>query len=320
MKKRIVTFLAVCGAVLCTISGALGAEYPSRAITVNTARSGSVVDYVARVFAKAANKHFGVNFIVNNTAGQIEAVRGTMNAAPDGYTLALVNNTVVINDVTGNTDFDAIADNNIVGLVAAKPGSWIAIRKELAEKGNIKTLKDLFDYTNAHPGELMITDQTASNTHIEVLSLQNLGLNVTPAIIGNANARLTSYLGGSCDIFIGAYSVIEQYIKKGDVVCLASMSMKRNKYTPDIPCSNELGYPMDDMIYYYVSAPKDLPEDRLNQLSELCKKVTEDPDYIKGLANNVIDPEYKGPAEAKEFMSRDKQNMISLGMGEGYKK
>ncbi|MBQ8090985.1 MAG: hypothetical protein IJ233_09615 [Pyramidobacter sp.] len=316
--KKIFALFAVCAVMA---SSAFAADYPSRAVTINTSKSGSQVDYIARAFAKSARNHFPENLIVNSTSGQINAYRETMRANPDGYALGIVNNTVVINDVVGSTDFDSVEDVEFVGVIGSAVGNWIAIKKELADKGGIKTLNDLIAYTQKHPDDLIITDRTASNTNTVVRQLEALGLKATPADAGTATDRLTNFLSGNCDIFVGAYGLLDQYVKKGDVVCLATCADARSKFSPDVPCSAELGYKgLGAPVYYYLFAPKGLNADAKAKLMKLCQDVAADPTFEKDVANNTIEPFCKVGDEAHEFFAAAKAEMIRLGMGEGYKK
>ena len=88
-------------------------------------------------------------------SSQIDAYRETMRSNPDGHSLSLVNNTVFINYVVGTIDFDAIKAVEPLLIVGTADDSWIAIRKDTAEKRNIKTLSDLIEYTKQHPDELL---------------------------------------------------------------------------------------------------------------------------------------------------------------------
>ncbi len=295
------------------------ANYPKYAVSVNTSKAGSNVDYIARAWAKSANQYFGANLIVNSTAGQIDAVRDTISADPDGYTLCVVNNTVVINDVVGQTDFDAIKDVRLISTIGSNLSNWIGIKTSLAEKGNIKTLDDLIAYTKAHPGELIISDRTASNTNTAVKMLMGVGLDVVPADVGTSTDRLTNFLSGNCDVFIGSYGLIEQYIETGDVICLAVMSSERSAFSPDVPCTGELGYAeLGCPATYYLCGPKDLPDEVVTILEALCEKTIADSQYVADIAANTIEPFYANSADTVAFLSGLKEEMIALGMGAGY--
>ncbi len=314
----------IAAAVICSMFGIVpvfaAVDYPRRAVTINTSKSGSMVDYVARAFAKSANKYFGANLVVNSTSGQIAAVRETGKANPDGYTVGIVNNTVVINDVMGSTDFDSIKDVDIIATLGDNVSSWIAIKKDLADKGNIRTLSDLFAYSKAHPGDLIISDRTASNTNTVVLQLMKAGLDVTPADVGTSTDRLTNFLSDNCQIFVGSYGLISQYIEKGDVVCLASCSAERSSFSPDVPCTSELGYEVACPATYYVFAPNGMPSEVKVALEAVCDKAVSDPGFVKDLANNTIEAKYRNTMGANKYLTDLKQSMIDLGMGVGYQR
>lgn len=291
-------------------------KYPEYAVTINTHKSGSNIDFVARALAKSIGKYTTANFIVNSCSGQEEAARETMNAEPDGYTLGVINNSVVIGDVAGRLDFDSINDMRIVSIIGTNMSHWVAIRKDTAEKGNIKTFDDLLNYTKEHPGELIVSDRVESNTNNAALNLKKIGFQVTSADVGSSTDRLTNFLGGNCDIFLGSYGLIEQYIETGDVLCLAVLADERSKFSPDIPCTAELGYPgLSAFATYYLIAPKDTPDEVVAVLEDLCQKATSDEEFISDIAANTIEPYYFNSADGTALLAKSKQDMIDLGMG-----
>ncbi|MBQ8091272.1 MAG: hypothetical protein IJU32_02860 [Pyramidobacter sp.] len=311
--KKLVSLVAIC-AVLAVSSAALAADYPTRAITMTTSRAGSQIDFAARVFAKIAHKYLGENIIISNTAGVVDASRSITGAAPDGYTLCWNNNSIFISDVMGRTDFDSVEGFETVCVPGEKRGTWIAIKKDLADEAGIHTLKDLWEYSRKHPGDLVAGDTPGAVAHVEVLELIEAGFDFTSAAVGDANKRLTNFLGGNIDVFLGAYSLIDQYVKRGDVVCLASMGKERSKYTPDIPCTAEFGYNTDAVVFYTITAPKGTPKDVLEKLSDVCKKVAADPEYTEALAKNMIDATYYDLEGSRKYVADYKKMLVDIGM------
>lgn len=291
-------------------------DYPKMAITINTSKSGSSVDYSCRAFAKILGEYLGSNVIVNSTSGQVEAVRETINAETDGYTLGFVNNTVVINDVAGTTDFDAVEDVEIVGTMAQSISSWIALRTDRAEELGIQSLEDLFAYSQAHPDELTVSDSPNSSTNACIRLLRDAGLLTESVSTGTGTDRLTALLSGACDIYIGNFGYLEQYIQTGEVICLASCSEERSGFSPDIPCTYELGYEVTFPVCYYICAPKGLPEDIVKVLNEAMAKVAEDENYVTDLKGNSNEPLYMDHDAAKTFLSNQKKALIEMGMGQ----
>lgn len=289
-------------------------DYPKMAITINTSKSGSAVDYGARAFAKVLGEKLGNNVIVNSTSGQVEAIRETINSDPDGYTLGFTNNTVIINDVSGSTDFDSIEDVKIAGIMAQSISSWIGLRKGMADELGISTFEDLIKYTQEHPDELTISDSPNSSTNACIRLLREAGLLATSVSAGTGTDRLTALLSGACDIYVGNYGYLEQYIQTGEVVCLVSCSEERSSFSPDVPCTYELGYEVTFPVYYYITAPKDTPDEVIAVLNDAMKEVSEDESYVTDLKGNSNEPFYMDSAEGTEYLTNQKKALLEMGM------
>src|ERR1044071_317036 len=95
-----VTALAAAGLLFVQIAGALAHDYPARPphIIVGYPAGGST-DIVARLIGDWLSKRLGQQFIVENRpgAGNNLATEAVAKAAPDGYTLILVNPANAIN-------------------------------------------------------------------------------------------------------------------------------------------------------------------------------------------------------------------------------
>lgn len=289
-------------------------DYPKMAITINTSKSGSAVDYGARAFAKVLGEKLGNNVIVNSTSGQVEAIRETINSDPDGYTLGFTNNTVIINDVGGSTDFDSIEDVKIAGIMAQSISSWIGLRKGMADELGISTFEDLIKYTQEHPDELTISDSPNSSTNACIRLLREAGLLAAPVSAGTGTDRLTALLSGACDIYVGNYGYLEQYIQTGEVVCLVSCSEERSSFSPDVPCTYELGYEVTFPVYYYLTAPKDTPDEVIEVLNSAMVEIAEDEAYIADLKGNSNEVFYMDSAEGTEYLKNQKQALLDMGM------
>ena len=296
----------------------VSSNYPTMAVVINTAKAGLNVDYAARALASLSNEYLGESMVVSNLTGQVEAVRDTMNAEADGYTICLVNSSVLINDVTGGTDYDSVEDVKIISSICTNIGNWICVKKNFADENGIEDLAGLFAYTKEHPDELIVSDKVATNTNTVVSQLRDLGMEATSADTGSASDKVTNFLSGACDIYVGPYSNIEQYIQTGEVVCLASCSQERSRFTPDLPCTYELGYEAACPSVYYICAPKNIPEAAVQTLEEFIEEACNNQSFIETLESFTAEIEYKNSADAYEYLKEQKEEMIDLGMGTGY--
>ena len=316
MKRTTKVFGILAAAALLACSSlntqAASGDYPKMAITINTSKSGSAVDYGARALAKVMTEELGANVIVNSCADQIEAVRQTISAEPDGYTLCYVNNTVVINDVDGTTNFDSVEDVTIIGTPAMGVSSWIGMRADRCEELGITDLASLIAYTGEHPDELTITDSPSSSTHAAIMLLREKGLLAQTVVAGKADERLTTLLAGACDIYVGSYSYLDQYVQTGELVCLASCSQERSSFSPEVPCTYELGYEVEFPVYYYLCGPKDLPEEIVTVLDEAMEKITQNESYIEDLKGNANEPYFQNAADAYAMLAAQKEALKTM--------
>lgn len=322
------SLLASCGGQSAPSSGTPGASggqpatasnYPKFAITVNTSKAGSNVDIMARLFAKYANEYSAQSIVVNSLGGQVEAARETLSAEPDGYTLCMTNNTVIINDVIGETDFNAVDDFDMIGIAIDNMANWLCVKTEFAQANNIETITDLYDYTQAHPGELLISDRLASSTNTVCEQLKKAGFQFTSADAGLSTDRLTNFLAGNVDVGVLSWNIVEQYVQTGEVTCLALCNQERSKFTPDIPTTYEAGYEVSSPTFYYLYGPKGMPQDVIDYLSNVMSQVVQDPNFIADCEAAAVEAHpVQAPADVTAKLAGDRQEMIDLGMGQGF--
>ena len=86
--------------------------------------------------------------------------------------------------------------------------------------------------------------------------MQALDIEVDCIDLGAASDRTVAFLGGQCDILEGLYSQGKEYIETGDFIPLCVLGNERNENFPDIPCSNELGFPFGAEWFYYFGFKK----------------------------------------------------------------
>lgn len=285
-------------------------DYPKMAITINTHKAATNLDYAARALSPVANDFFGVNMVVNNTSGIIDGMRATLSAEPDGYTLCVANNSALVSDAMGSIDFSTIDDFTLLGLLGHNCANWLCVKADFAEKNNITNLADLISYTEAHPNELIISDKVGTNTNIVIRQLLKSGLKAVPADCGQGADRVNNFLNGSCDIFVGPYSGVSQYCTQGTAVCLVSCSSERSEFSPDIPCTYEQGYEIECQSWYFLCGPKDMDEAVVARIGELLRYASEDQTYIDTFRSFEATVVYKDAAETAEFL-RDQLRIMN---------
>jgi tripartite-type tricarboxylate transporter receptor subunit TctC len=91
-------------------------------------------------------------------------------------------------------------------------------------------------------------------------------------------------------------------MKKGDVKMLASANSTRQDYAPDVETLKEQGYDLFSDPWFYIAAPKGLPDDAQQALAGALDKALKT-DEVKKIISNTLStqPVNLGPEGTKKM-------------------
>src|SRR5688500_8208968 len=116
--------------------------YPAKPVRViSPYPPGSSADLIGRIYAPKLAEALGRPFIVDNRAGASGNIAGELvaRAAPDGYTLLLLNSPIAISPlVLKNVPFDAQRDFQPAGMLGLSP-HFLVVNNSMPVK-NVKEL------------------------------------------------------------------------------------------------------------------------------------------------------------------------------------
>src|SRR5215212_5239761 len=151
MRRR--DFITMAGAAAVWPLAAQAATYPSRPVRIIVGyAAGGSTDIVARLIGQWLSERLGQPFIIENRpgAGTNIATEAAVTAAPDGYTLLMVNPANAVNA----TLYDKLS---FVFLRDIAPVASM-IRQPLIMLVNpsvpTKTIPEFIDYAKANPGKI----------------------------------------------------------------------------------------------------------------------------------------------------------------------
>ncbi len=283
MKK----FFAIAAVLLFVLSGTAFAAYPTKPVTMIVAyAAGGSTDILARITAKYLEAELKQPFVVVNKPGAAGSVGFTSiaKAAPDGYSIGLINlsgvivNPIVQPDVVRYriTDFAGIAN------VVTDPGVFC-----VKADSPMKTLEDLIAAAKAAPGKIAVSHEGAgSGDHLGVMEFckkASIEMNPVP-FEGDAPAK-AALLGGHIDVLAVNVSEIAEMVNTGQLRALAVQNDKRSAELPDVPTFAELGYPtvIQGTASRGFAAPKDIPAEALDVLVSAMKKIVASNEYQEEL-------------------------------------
>ena len=258
-----------------------GASWPNRPIHwIVPYPPGGGTDLLARVIGAQLEKSLGQAVIIDNRPGG-STVIGTnvlASAAPDGYTVGMVFDSLAINSVLGvRTSYDPEKDFVPIVKLAYVP----LVLTVNSEQVPMKTLPELVAYSKAHPGWFTFGSLGPGSPH-EIGFLWFNGMSKMGALVvpykGVAPALQDVISGQIKGMFVGV-SVADEYIRQGTLRALGVTSSQRLISAPDLPTIAEQGYPEYDFTTFYgLAAPKGTPPEIVDRLNKEINRIFQMPE------------------------------------------
>jgi tripartite-type tricarboxylate transporter receptor subunit TctC len=278
--RRLLMAVAVSAAA--TSGGPAMAAYPDKPINMIVAYApGGGSDLVVRLLAPFLEKELGVSarIVVINRPGAGGAIGFTelANAAPDGYTIGLINTPNVLTiPIERKTTF-TWQSYDLLGNVVDDPGNF-----SVHAENPIKSLAELASYAKSHPGEVSVgTTGIGSDDHLAMIMFgRAVGARLNHIPFKGA-AEVRSAIQGN-QITVAAMNVGEalQYAKAGTPIRqLGSMSVARSSLAPALPTFREQGYDIVLASLRGIAAPKGLPAAIREKLVDAVAKAIADPKF-----------------------------------------
>jgi tripartite-type tricarboxylate transporter receptor subunit TctC len=284
-------------AALAGLSEASAADYPARPVEFIVGfGAGGGGDISQRLFNKYAEPLVGKRLPVTNKpgAGGVIGWAELVRAKPDGYTLAYTAPPVNVIPAlakpkeTGYTldQFQNICVYAIVPDVLLVP-----------EASPHKTFKDLVTFAKANPKKIKVANTgTLGADFMTALLIENAaGMEMTQVPFNSGAQGLQATLGGVTDAMVG--SALHAVSQKGTMRTLGIAAPERHPMVPDIPTFKEQGFDVVSERYRGIVGPKGMPAEVVSYWADICKKVTDNPDFVAEMLKTGQPVGYKGPAD-----------------------
>lgn len=283
---------AVCArlalACLClTIAGAAGAaDYPNRPVRIVVGYPpGGATDIVARIFGAYLSEKLGQQFIVENRAGAGNnlGTEAVVRAAPDGYTLILVNPANAVNaSLYKKLNFNFIRDIAPVAGFIRVPNVM-----EVHPSVPATTVKEFIDYVKANPGKVNIASSgNGTSIHLsgELFKMMT-GLQMTHVPYKGSAPMLTDMLAGQVQVTFDNLPASIGHIKAGKLRALAVTTAVRSPELPDVPTVGDTVPGYEASAFFGLGAPKDTPKDIIAVINRYVNEGLKDPAMLKKLSD-----------------------------------
>jgi tripartite-type tricarboxylate transporter receptor subunit TctC len=278
--RRFVGFLFFASAIAVS-SAAPAQDYPNKPIHVlTTSSAGGISDIFMRVLGEELHKSLGQPIIIENRPGGQGniAARACTEAAPDGYTICIINADVMIYNqyLFKNLPFDPEKMTPIINL--------FHLIQVLVINSDLKatTVDQLVATSREKPGTLSyLTASIPCVVYMDSLKKEKGADWVRVPFKGGGEAT-NAILGGSTPIgLLGLGNVISN-IRAGKMTALALVNNIRTPLLPETPTLADLGYKgAPSQTWYGLFAPAGTPRPVIDRISGEVKRVFVNKDFVE---------------------------------------
>jgi tripartite-type tricarboxylate transporter receptor subunit TctC len=313
-RRRLLQLGAGAAALPFAARGASALDYPVRPVQMLVGQAaGSSSDLTARLMARWLSQQLGQQFIVEirpGATGNI-ATEAAVRAAPDGYTILLVNAQNTINAALfRNLPFDFVRDiEPIAGIVR------VPLIMEVLPSFPAKTVPEFIAYAKANPGKInMASAGVGGPQHVagELFKFM-AGVDLVHVPYHGSTPALTDLLAGEVQVMFDVSPSSLPHIKAGELRPLAVTTPKRLDLLPAVPALAEFLPGYEAFAWVGFGAPRDTPSAIVETLNRSLNASLADPTIrarLEDLGNQVQPP--NSPADFAKFIAADTEKWVKV--------
>ena len=291
MTRMQILLVAVLTFVWVAPSHAQRGPYPSAPVKIVVGfPPGGGVDLVARLIAQKMAGVWGQQVVVENRPGaaSILATRLVVSAAPDGYTVLINSNSMVVNQVANpNAGYDVERQLIAILNVAWQPNVIVAAPAlPVTSLGDVVALSRTRKLSYGTPGQ-------ASIPHLAGTYLFNIlaKTDIVHVPYSGAVPALTATMSGQIDLASLTLPPAIPHLRAGKVKGIGVTSAKRTSALPDVPTVAESGFPGYEFnVFSGFFMPAGTPKPVVDRFYEAVLKVMAMAEVKEQLATLGFEP------------------------------
>jgi tripartite-type tricarboxylate transporter receptor subunit TctC len=276
--------LALAVSALLSLGQANALDYPNRQPHIIVGYPpGGATDILARIFGDWLSRRLGQQFIVENKpgAGNNIATEFITKAAPDGYTILLVNPANTINaSLYKHLRFVFLKDIDPVAGFARVPNVM-----EVNPAVPAKTVAEFIAYAKANPDKVNLAS-SGNGTSIHMsgeLFKMMTGLKMQHVPYKGSAPMITDLLANQVQVTFDNLPASIGHIKAGKLRALAVTTAQRSPELPDVPTVAETVPGYEASAFFGFGVPHGTPKEIVDLLNKEINAGLKDPDILAKL-------------------------------------
>jgi tripartite-type tricarboxylate transporter receptor subunit TctC len=285
-RRKFLYVAAGAAAFPATSSMTWAQTYPSRSVRLIVPfPPGGPNDVFARLIGQWLSERLGQPFIIDHRpgAGGNIGTEVVVKAAPDGYTLLLINSNHTVNaTLYDKLNYNFIRD--IVPIVAIIRLPLVLVLNPLLPA---KTPLEFLAHTKANPGKLNYASVgNGSTPHVagELFKMMT-GIDIVHVPYRGAVQALTDLISGQVQAMFIVPGVVTEHIKAGKLCGVAVTAATRSDVLPDLPTVGSIVAGYDATTWFGIGAPKNMPSEIVDKLNKEINAALANPKIKAQLAD-----------------------------------
>lgn len=265
--------------------------YPGKPIRVLVGSSpGGGTDIMARLVGRKLGESWGASVIIENRPGASGAVAMGILArsAPDGYTISISGNSLILTGAQGKVPFDIRTALDAVGQLTTQPYLMV-VHPSLP----VTSVKELIALARKQPGALNYGSSGAGSViHLGTeLLCAMAGIRMVHVAYKGVSPALIDTMTGQIQLLLSNGIAAAPHLRSGKLRAIAVTTAQPTALFPGLPTvagSGIPGYELSNM--YAVYAPSGLPPAILSALHREFGRIMNAPEMRKRLAADGAEP------------------------------
>ena len=272
-------------AFLTAFSSAWAQQYPDRPIKwIVPYPPAGTTDVLARIVAQPLSEILGQQVIVENRpgAGNNIGTEAVIKAAPDGYTMLLVNPANGINaTLYKNLQFNFIRDIAPVAGIVRTPNVMVVPANFPANN-----VAEFLAYCKNNVSKInMASSGSGTSVHMSGELFKSMtGCNMLHVPYKGAGPALVDLIGNQVQVLFDNLPSSAGHIKAGRLKALAMTSEKREPSFPNVPTVGDTVPGYEATAWFGVGMPRGTPPDIVNKMNAAINKAISQPKTKERLA------------------------------------
>jgi tripartite-type tricarboxylate transporter receptor subunit TctC len=294
-------------ALAATGQPASAASYPTKPVRIFVPYGpGGVGDLTVRVLAQTLGENLKQRFVIENRpgAGGTIAMKGVLDAPPDGYALGeMGNGQSIAATLFTNLPYDVLKDFSPVSIAGAFP-----VLIAVSGASPYHSLKDVVEAAKKNPGKLNLGAINPGST-------QNLSAHLFKQITGadytvipyrTTPDLVTALLRGDVDVGFDYYAGFQANLGEGKLRIIATSGNARDPLLEDVPTAQQSGFP-DYVVTSYngLTARRGTPPEIIKLLNTEMVRALGSPEVQERYRGLGIHAEPSTPEQMHDRLARD---------------